>query len=152
MSFAVNEEFKQNYAEVLLLVLADVALEQTFEQSIENQQVKKREAETAIEQQVIDAFEGEIAVIESNYNTAVSAISADTSKEVNLISQKAISSGYSQTLNALKTGYKEFKYSLGFEAEDFVQYHYYEKIRSDNSTNLKIVVSPDYALSFSTAY
>ena len=36
MSKEVNEEFKDSFAEVILLVLTDVALESTFEDSIEN--------------------------------------------------------------------------------------------------------------------
>ncbi len=71
MSQAVNRAFKANYAECIAVIMTDVSLDSTFENSLINQQVILRQAETAMMQQTIDTLEGEIAVIASSFDTQV---------------------------------------------------------------------------------
>ena len=71
MSERVNAVFRQNYGELLLFLITDVQLDSSFETSLENQQTSKRDAETAIQQQVIDVLQGQISVIQSNYSSQV---------------------------------------------------------------------------------
>lgn len=63
MSERVNNVFRQNYGELILFLITDVQLDASFETSLENQQASKRDAETAIQQQVIDVLQGQISVI-----------------------------------------------------------------------------------------
>lgn len=69
MSDKVNKVFRENYGEAILFLITDVQLDSSFESSIENQQSSKRDAETAIQQQVIDVLQGQISVIQSNYSS-----------------------------------------------------------------------------------
>jgi hypothetical protein len=59
----VNKVFRDNFGEVILFLITDVQLDPSFETSLENQQASKRDAETAIQQQVIDVLQGQISVI-----------------------------------------------------------------------------------------
>ena len=63
MSDRVNKVFRENYGEVIMFLITDVQLDSSFETSLENQQASKRDAETAIQQQVIDVLQGQISVI-----------------------------------------------------------------------------------------
>ena len=78
MAQKVNQIFQQNYGELVALMITDVALASTFETSIENQLISLRSAQTAIVQQSIDTIVGQISTVQSQYNTQVSQIRANT--------------------------------------------------------------------------
>jgi hypothetical protein len=89
MSDKVNKVFRENYGEAILFLITDVQLDSSFESSIENQQASKRDAETAIQQQVIDVLQGQISVIQSNYSSQVAQIQADTQLSVRVLNETA---------------------------------------------------------------
>ena len=144
MSNKVNEIFKENYAEVIALIITDIQLENTFEASLEKQQIQKRQAETAIEQQKIDKLEGEISVIKSEYDTKVQRITAQAKREADVLKEKATSQGVSSQINAMRAGYREMQTSgLGMAAAEVVQYHFYRRMRIDKTDGINVYVAPD---------
>ncbi|TNV77007.1 hypothetical protein FGO68_gene10522 [Halteria grandinella] len=151
MSERVNTVFRNNYGELILFLITDVQLDSSFETSLENQQASKRDAETAIQQQVIDVLQGQISVIQSNYSSQVAQIQADTQLTVQVANQTAISLGASRVIEAQRVAYDQFKKQLGFAAADVLEYHYYRKLRTDNSTGpLQVFVSGSSGISIAS--
>jgi hypothetical protein len=133
------------------LIITDIQLDATFENSLENQQIQKRQAETAKEQQKIDELEGQISVIESKYNTKVQEIYANAKRKSDVIKETATSQGVSSQVTAMKTGYRDMETSgLGVGPAEVIQYHFYRKLRTDTTSTLNVYVSPDSTVSLST--
>ena len=61
-------------------MLTDVSLDSSFEEQLENQQVSKRDADTAKENQKIETKEGTILQIKSKYEAERVEISSETAK------------------------------------------------------------------------
>lgn len=151
MSERVNAVFRQNYGELVLFLITDVQLDSSFETSLENQQASKRDAETAIQQQVIDVLQGQISVIQSNYSSQVAQIQADTQLTVKVANETAISLGASRVIEAQRVAYNEFRRQVSFSAADVLEYHYYRKLRTDNSTgSLNVFVSGSSGISITS--
>lgn len=148
MADSVNKVFKENFAEVIALIITDIQLDQQFETSLENQQIQKRQAETAREQQKIDELEGEIQVIRSKYNTQVRDIQANAARRAAVITETANSKGVSAQISSMRAGYRQMQASgLGMSAAEVVQYHFYRRMRYDKSEKLDLYVSPDSTVS-----
>ena len=120
MSDKVNKVFRENYGEAILFLITDVQLDSSFESSIENQQASKRDAETAIQQQVIDVLQGQISVIQSNYSSQVAQIQADTQLSVRVLNETAQSLGVSRVIEAQRVGYDSFQEQAGFSASQIL--------------------------------
>jgi hypothetical protein len=152
MSERVNKVFRDNFGELILFLITDVNLDATFESSIETQQASKRDAETAIQQQVIDVLQGQISVIQSTYASQVSQIQSVTQLQVKVTNETATSLGASKIIESERKGYMLFQAQNGFSAAEIIQYHYYRGMRTDNSSSsdLKVLVTPSTGIAITS--
>lgn len=131
MSTEVNKEFKNKFfCELTLFLLREIKLESQFEQKIIDQQVKKRQAITATENQTVQVIQGQISVINSNASLLINNLISIANRNSSQILAKANSEGDAAIMVAEADAYKQFidPSKLNFTETELLKYFYMKNI------------------------
>ena len=110
--------------------MREIRLEKQFEQKLIDQQVKKRQAMTATENQTVQIIQGQISVIDSNANLIINKLITEANTNSSQITAKATAEGDAAIIKAEADSYKQFvdPTKLGFTDEELLQYFYMKNV------------------------
>lgn len=103
-------------------------MESQFEQKLIDQQVKKRQAITATENQTVQVIQGQISVIDSKANLLISELLANAGKEATQIVAKAQGEGEAAIMKSEAEAYEKWRTEYGWKEDELMQFFYMKNV------------------------